>query len=483
MEGGLDTDASVHNNPLLQLDYEPAFASLGDDYYDLVAAAPFPEHRLRFRGDGVLRLLGLDPATVGEEHFIEAFGRFAGRGPFLAMRYHGYQFGEYNPYLGDGRGFLYGQVRGLDGELYDFGTKGSGTTPYSRGGDGRLTLKGGVREVLASEALHHLGVRTSRSLSLIETGEALWRGDEPSPTRSAVLVRTSRSHVRFGTFERLHHFKRKDLIQKLLDYVIAVYYPHYGAEPERYALFYRELVGRTAELAAQWMAVGFTHAVLNTDNMSITAESFDYGPYAFIDRFDPGFTAAYFDHYGRYSYGNQPLVCRINLEALQLPLSMVIPIADLEAGLAIFDTHYAAHYTARMLAKLGFGALGPVLGPELVKATLNYLEAAQAGYHGFFQALAASFDRSWQSDQGAIPAPVVGAPEAFELWRESYFRALASLSDSELLRVGERLNRHNPTTVLLRPAIEAVWAAIDQNDDWQPFYDLIGRLRKPYAIA
>ncbi|MBW4697617.1 MAG: YdiU family protein [Aphanocapsa lilacina HA4352-LM1] len=482
MECALDTDASAHN-PLLQLDYEPAFSALGNDYYDLVAAAPFPEHRLRFRGDGVLRLLGLDPATVGDEHFIEAFGRFEGRGPFLAMRYHGYQFGEYNPHLGDGRGFLYGQVRGLDGELYDLGTKGSGTTPYSRGGDGRLTLKGGLREVLASEALHHLGVRTSRSLSLIETGEALWRGDEPSPTRSAVLVRTSRSHIRFGTFERLHYLKRKDLTQKLLDYVIAYYYPHYAAEPERYALFYRELVGRTAELAAQWMAVGFTHAVLNTDNMSICAESFDYGPYAFIDTFDPGFTAAYFDHYGRYSYGNQPLICRLNLEALQIPLAMVVPASDLEAGLAVFDAHYTGHYTARMLAKLGFGALDPGLGASLLNATLLYLEAAQAGYHDFFRALAAAFERRWREDQGAIVAPAAGAQEAFEPWRDAYFRALASLPEAESERVGERLHRHNPFTVLLRPAIEAVWAAIDQDDDWQLFHDLIGRLRRPNSAS
>jgi serine/tyrosine/threonine adenylyltransferase len=176
-------------NPLLSLDYEPALESLGDDYFDQVSAAEFPQHILRYRSDRLLPQIGLDPTTVTEADFIEAFGKFQGREPLLALCYHGYQFGEYNPFLGDGRGFLYGQVRGIDGELYDFGTKGSGTTPYSRGGDGRLTLKGGVREVLAAEALHHIGVRTSRCFSLIETGEQLWRGDEPSPTRSSVMVR------------------------------------------------------------------------------------------------------------------------------------------------------------------------------------------------------------------------------------------------------------------------------------------------------
>jgi uncharacterized protein YdiU (UPF0061 family) len=173
--------AATQVNPLLSLEYVPALESIGDDYYDVVAAAEFPQTLLRFRNDAVLRQLGLDPAAVSDEHFVEAFGKFQGRSPFLALRYHGYQFGAYNAFLGDGRGFLYGQVMGHDGQLYDFGTKGSGTTPYSRGGDGRLTLKGGVREVLAAEALHALGVRTSRTLSMIETGEQLFRGMNRRP--------------------------------------------------------------------------------------------------------------------------------------------------------------------------------------------------------------------------------------------------------------------------------------------------------------
>jgi len=273
-------------NPFLALQYEPALESLGEDYFDRVAAAEFPQHILRFRNDQLLPQLGLNPQDVTDEDFIAAFGKFQGVQPFLALRYHGYQFGEYNPSLGDGRGFLYGQVRGIDGELYDFGTKGSGRTPYSRGGDGRLTLKGGVREVLAAEALHQMGVKTSRCLSMIETGEALWRGDEPSPTRSSVMIRFSLSHIRFGTFERLHYLGRKDLIAKLLDHVIAYYYPQFKGQEDSYALFYAELVRRVAELTAQWMAAGFCHAVLNTDNMSITGESFDYGPNAFIPTYN-----------------------------------------------------------------------------------------------------------------------------------------------------------------------------------------------------
>ena len=187
-------------NPFLTLPYESALADLGDEYYDAVSPATFPKHILRFRNDDVLKQIGLQPSEVSDRDFIQTFGEFANHDQCLALRYHGYQFRSYNPFIGDGRGFLYGQVRATDGKLYDFGTKGSGPTPYSRGGDGRLTLKGGIREVLASEALHALGVNTSRTLSLIETGESLHRGDEPSPTRSSVMVRFSHAHIRFGTF-------------------------------------------------------------------------------------------------------------------------------------------------------------------------------------------------------------------------------------------------------------------------------------------
>ncbi|MGK7943460.1 MAG: YdiU family protein, partial [Microcystaceae cyanobacterium] len=324
------------SNPFLNLSYNTALESLGNDYYDVVEAAKFPQSLLRFRNDQLLPRLGLIPEQVKNQDFIDVFGKFNQIRPFLALRYHGYQFGEYNPFLGDGRGFLYGQVEGVDGQLYDFGTKGSGRTPYSRHADGRLTLKGGVREVLAGEALHCLGVNTSRCLSLIETGESLWRGDEPSPTSSSVMIRMSRSHIRFGTFERLHYIKRSDLSKKLLDHVIDYYYPEIALSDNAYSEFYAQLVKRVATLAAQWMAAGFCHGVLNTDNMSITGESFYYGPYAFIPTYQPQFVAAYFDYSGRYSYGNQPHICRLNLEKLQVPLATIIPSSDLEVGLASF---------------------------------------------------------------------------------------------------------------------------------------------------
>ncbi len=472
-------------NPFLTINYEPALERLGNDYYDLVAAAEFPQHILRWRNDRLLLKIGLDPQTVTDEHFIAAFGQFQGVRPFLALRYHGYQFGEYNSRLGDGRGFLYGQVRGIDGELYDFGTKGSGTTPYSRSADGRLTLKGGVREVLAAEALEQMGVRTSSCLSMIETGESLWRGDEPSPTRSSVMVRFSRSHIRFGTFERLSYFKRQDLIQKLLDHVIAYYYPtltknqspeNFQGDREIYAQFYSELVQKIAELVAQWMAAGFCHAVLNTDNMSITGESFDYGPYAFIPTYNLQFTAAYFDYYGRYCYGNQPEICKLNLEMLQRPLAGIIDQTEMNHALNRFDDYYHAAYRQQMLKKLGFGDLPIAEAEKLLNLTIRILSNTQIGYHDFFYAIREQFNHHWRDD----PSKILSEAEPRELivpWCEFYYHLLQTVSTDELTEIAKRLRTHNPKTVLLRPQIEAIWEPIVKEDNWQPFYDLINQIQ------
>ncbi len=472
-------------NPLLALNYEPALENLGADYYDDVVAAEFSKHILRFRNDDLLQQLGLEPEYVTDEHFIEAFGEFTNPPhPLLALRYHGYQFGEYNPGLGDGRGFLYGQVRDVNEELYDFGTKGSGRTPYSRGGDGMLTLKGGMREVLAAEALHQMGVRTSRCFSVVETGLDLWRGDEPSPTRSAVMVRFSRSHIRFGTFERLNYLNRKDLIQKLLDHVITCYYSHLNSVDisDRYSQFYTELVQRVAELVAQWMSVGFCHAVLNTDNMSITGESFDYGPYAFLPTYDPNFTAAYFDHYGRYSYGNQPGICKLNLELLQKPLSMVIDQGEMTTALAKFESYYFPHYKKLMLQKLGLIGETTPARDELLVATLQLLADTQVGYHQFFDDLSQAFELRWLKDINSLLnetqlMPELVANSGYQKWLQLYHQVLTELPEAELIDGLGLMTRSNPHTVLLRPQIEAVWEPIAQTDNWAPFNELLVKIR------
>ena len=464
-------------NPFLNLEYEPAIENLGEDYYTEVTAAEFPEHKLRYANQDLLPFIGMEMDSVQDHHWIEAFGKFQGIRPFLALKYHGYQFGTYNPQLGDGRGFIYGQVRGKDGKLYDFGTKGSGRTPYSRQADGRLTLKGGVREIIAAESLSRMGVNTSRCFCLIETGESLWRGDEPSPTRSSVMVRFSHSHIRFGTFERLYYLERPDLIKNLLDHVIYYYYPHLISVEQPYRQFYGELVQRVALLAAQWMAAGFCHGVLNTDNMSITGESFDYGPYAFINTYEPKFTAAYFDYGGRYSYGNQPFICRWNLELLQKPLNLVIPADDLQLELANFHDYYEQYYQSLMLKKLGLTKIDSDLGFQLIEKTINLLEDSQYSYQQFFIDLTTQFNYGWQRDDRLIlENSKLNSPQR-EKWQKLYHQVLENMSEENLKQIKNNLNKYNPQIVPVRPIIEAIWEPITRENNWQPFYDLLKQIK------
>src|SRR5436305_11487179 len=299
---------------------ETAILELGDAFYDPVTPADFPQAILRLRNDRWAAAVGLE--DLDDEAWRAHFARFRPlpdnlKQP-LALRYHGHQFRVYNPDIGDGRGFLFAQLRDGHGKLLDLGTKGSGQTPYSRFGDGRLTLKGGVREVLATEMLEALGVETSKSFSLIETGEQLMRGDEPSPTRSSVLVRLSHSHIRIGTFQRLAHLSDTESLSALLDHSVRFYMPQTweDAPATRALRFLAEVSGRVARMGAQWMAAGFVHGVLNSDNINITGESFDYGPWRFLPTYDPEFTAAYFDQGGRYAYGRQPSVLLWNLTRL-----------------------------------------------------------------------------------------------------------------------------------------------------------------------
>ncbi len=467
-------------NPFLNLEYEPAMENLGEDYYDIVTPAEFPQHILRFANKSLLPTIGLSEDSVREKDWLEIFGKFQGLCPALALKYHGYQFGQYNPFLGDGRGFLYGQIRGSDGRLYDFGTKGSGRTPYSRTADGRLTLKGGVREVIAGETLHRLGVNTSRCFTLIETGESLWRGDEPSPTRSSVMVRFSHSHIRFGSFERLHYLQRTDLIKNLLDHVIYYYYPHLCNQENSYKKFYGELVKRVAKLSAQWMGAGFCHGVLNTDNMSITGESFDYGPFAFINTYDPKFIAAYFDYGGRYSYGNQPLICRLNLEKLQVPLSLIMPFQDLHEELSYFDDYYEKYYQEIMLKKLGFVNLPQKLGADLVRETVNLLKESQVNYHQFFINLVNDFNYSWHENHNLILENRDIISSNLEQWSILYHKALENFVREELDEIKCNLSKYNAPIIPVRSVIEEIWQPINDDDNWQLFNQFLQDLYKSF---
>ena len=355
---------------------DPRFQALGRDFADPVEAADFPETILRFRNDRAAATVGLE--GLSDADWIRHFGRFEplpDNQPIpLAMRYHGHQFRVYNPDLGDGRGFLFAQLREQgDGRLLDLATKGSGQTPWSRSGDGRLTLKGGVREILAASMLEALGVPTSRAFSLVETGEALTRGDEPSPTRSAVLTRLSHSHIRFGTFQRLAYFDQRDLIIQLVDHVVETYCPHLAGAPDRATALLEATVSASAKLLSRWMAAGFVHGVLNTDNMVVTGESFDYGPWRFLPRNDPNFVAAYFDHQGLYSFGRQPEAVFWNLQQLAACLTLVTDQAGLLEALNGFSDAYRLALRGAILDRLGVKSRNPDEDVALVNSAFRAL--------------------------------------------------------------------------------------------------------------
>ena len=318
---------------------DPAILALGERFFDPVEAAQFPKSRLRFANHRWAAKVGL--GELDDAGWLCHFGKFEALADNLpaplALRYHGHQFRSYNPDIGDGRGFLFAQLRDDRDRLLDLGTKGSGQTPYSRFGDGRLTLKGGVREVLATEMLEALGVNTSKSFALIETGEQLTRGDEPSPTRSAVLTRLSHSHVRIGTFQRLAFHEDAAGIARLVRYSLEHLFDETAvADDTANAVRLFDLVATaTAGLAASYLAAGFVHGVLNSDNINITGESFDYGPWRFAPTWDEEFVAAYFDHNGLYAFGRQPEAIHWDLAQLGGCLALVAEgpaLAEILAG-------------------------------------------------------------------------------------------------------------------------------------------------------
>ena len=453
---------------------ERIHADLGPEFYDPVRPAAFPRGDLRFRNDGWAARIGLDGLTDAE--WVGHFGRFEPLphnlpGP-LALRYHGHQFRVYNPDLGDGRGFLFAQARdAVDGRLLDLGTKGSGTTPWSRGADGRLTLKGAVREILATEMLEALGVYTSKTFSVIETGEALIRGDEPSPTRSAVLTRLSHGHVRIGSFQRLAALGKAEEMRRLVDHCVAHYWPA-AAGPDPVAGFYDAVVGAVARLGAEWFAAGFVHGVLNTDNINITGESFDYGPWRFLDRFDPAFTAAYFDQTGLYCFARQPEALNWNLARLG---ECLIPIASRAAIEPIFETFPDRFQTA--LTRQTFARLGLLPGEPTAARALTHRFWAAA------QETAPPFQRMFFDLIGVRPERLRASPirATFETaaWAEVIegLRALPPAPGLDPALAHPYAAGEAPETMVIEE-VEAIWAAIDSADDWSPLADKIAALRR-----
>lgn len=432
---------------------------LSDWLADPVAPADFPQARVRFRNDRHAATVGL--AGMDDDSWSLHFGRFAplpGNLPNpLALKYHGHQFRVYNPEIGDGRGFLFAQMRDGDGRLLDLGTKGSGTTPYSRTADGRLTLKGGVREILATEMLEALGVYTSKTFSLVETGEELVRHDEPSPTRSSVMVRLSHGHIRIGTFQRLLALEEREHMAALVDYCLEQY-P--GPPPpedapgrdEPAVVMMHQLVERLADLAASWMVAGFVHGVLNTDNMNISGESFDYGPWRWLPAWEPGFTAAYFDQNSLYAFGRQPEALHWNCGQFAVAMRMLADAEPLIAAMNRFGPLYMEAIGKRWCWRLGVKPGDPEQNAKLVAASEAALRESKAQPDDFFYRH--RFGRNAEGSLSEALEGFVRVEEDHDYWSEG---AVESMLIDE---------------------VETIWSAIDERDDWQPLHDKIARIRR-----
>lgn len=463
---------------------DPLFAALGDEFSDPVTPARFPKHILRWRNDAAAARLGL--TDMSNEHWLAAFGRFeplpGAIAPPRAMRYHGHQFRHYNPDLGDGRGFLFGQYRDHEGRLLDLAAKGSGQTPYSRSGDGRLTLKGGVREVLAAAMLEAQGVKTSKALSLIETGEALERNDEPSPTRSAVLVRLQHSHVRFGAFQRCAYENRPDLLLRLTDHVGEAYFPEILTEqgPARVVALLGEGVNAAARLAASWMAAGFVHGVLNTDNFVVTGESFDYGPWRFLPASIPGFTAAYFDEHGLYCFARQPEATAWALAQWASSLSLIAESEALTAALARFPAAYQTALRSAMFARLAL-AEGDLRADLTDMAELfEWMTQSAVPWDQFFHDWFAGEASATRAAQSPI-APLYATP-AFAAVRARFF-ARAPVRPERLSH--PYFARERPASLVI-DEVEALWRPIAEADDWSAFeakLAAIAEMKEALALA
>lgn len=362
----------------------------------------------------------------------------------LAMKYAGHQFGVYNPELGDGRGLLLAEMRSHHGQVHDIHVKGAGLTPYSRMGDGRAVLRSSIREYLCSEAMAGLGIATTRALALMDSETPVYREKQE---RGALLVRITQSHIRFGHFEHFFYTGQHDELKLLADKVIEWHFPDCAQQAEPYAALFNQVVERTAQMIAQWQAVGFAHGVMNTDNMSILGQTFDYGPFAFLDDYQSGFICNHSDYQGRYAFDQQPRVALWNLSALAQALSPLVERSDLEAALSAYETQLNGHFSALMRAKLGLNRRLENDG-ALFDEMFGLLEKHKVDYTRFMRQLS-ELDRD--TEQAVLDLFI--DREAAHTWLQRYLSRCEQELDAagQPLSCGERcsaMRRVNPKYIL-----------------------------------
>lgn len=457
---------------LQKLSFHNTFHALGADFYTALPPQGIKNPYLVSASEAVAGLIGLDAGELRTKAFIEFFSGqklLPGSQP-LAMVYSGHQFGSYNPRLGDGRAILLGEVEGSQGR-FDLNLKGAGMTPYSRFGDGRAVLRSSIREYLCSEAMAGLGIPTTRALCVIGGEDQIARETlEPS----AVICRVAPSHIRFGNFEWFFYQNDHANLKKLADYVIEHHYPGHKDKTEKYTLFFQEVVTRTAHLMAHWQAVGFAHGVMNTDNMSILGLTFDYGPFGFLDDFEPGFICNHSDHGGRYAFNQQPQIGLWNLNALAHALT---PLADKSALVEILKDYehlFVSKYSALLAAKLGLQ--GKQTGDEdLIQQWLEIMATARVDYTHTFRRLS---QLNLQDKQNPV-RDLFADKKALDLWFVRYIQRLEQQNISDAERKAG-MDRVNPKYILRNYLAQRAIEKAQNEKDFTEVNTLLDLLYHPF---
>ena len=455
-----------------ELTFDNRFARLGDAFSTHVLPEPLDAPRLVVASEAAMALLDLDPAVAETPVFAELFGghKLWAEAEPRAMVYSGHQFGSYNPQLGDGRGLLLGEVYNAAGEHWDLHLKGAGQTPYSRMGDGRAVLRSSIREFLASEYLHALGIPSSRALCVVGSSTPVWRERQES---AAMVLRLAPSHIRFGHFEYFYYSKQPEQLNTLIEHVLTCHFPECREQEQPYLALFRTVVERNAELIAHWQAYGFCHGVMNSDNMSILGITFDFGPYAFLDDFDAQHICNHSDDSGRYSFSNQVPIAHWNLSALAQALTPLIEVDALRETLGLFLPLYQAHYLDLMRRRLGL-TRADEHDQTLIERLLQLMQGSAVDYHLFFRHLGE-----------LAPAQAVASLRddfvdlaGFDQWASDYCARAAEGDDDQDAR-RTRMHAVNPLYVLRNYLAQQAIEAAEQGD-YGPVRELHQLLSQPF---
>lgn len=454
---------------LEQLDLVSPFTRLPLAFYQHVQPTPLTNPQLVHANPAVAKLLNLDEKELSRAKLVQlcAGNALLNHMAPIAMKYTGHQFGLYNPHLGDGRGLLLAQVKGQHGIIWDLHLKGAGKTPYSRQGDGRAVLRSSIREYLCSEAMYHLGIATTRALCLITSDEPVWREQVET---GAALIRVTESHVRFGHFEYLYHSKQHHLLSILADSLIGQHWPDLTQHDSPYLAMFERIVQQTALLIAKWQAVGFCHGVMNTDNMSILSQTFDYGPFAFLESYQADYVSNQSDYEGRYAFNRQGDIALWNLSALAYSLTPLISKDELNQSLENFEPQLISHYRTLMLSKLGLFQPQQKDG-DLIRELMRLMATHQVDYSHCFRQLC-------ESQNGQQMRHLFHHDVAFDIWFKQY-QARLKQEPMPWQQRQTKMRQVNPKFILRSHLVQAAITQAEQGD-YHEVARLFTLLQRPF---